>query len=130
MQIEGHNHASLLDFDLERFYPTDLLLTIEADSNTLFKFIRNYQQVPERHWLHKVEYYNHQVQIASTRMGGARAFHDVAPTALLEHLLKFWYIEHRIPFTLYKKANVNVQSMSILPRSMKAMDYRARRLSS
>jgi len=55
-------------------------------------------------------------------MGGARAYHDVAPTALCEHLLKFWYIDLRIPFTLYKKANVDVQSMSILPRSVKATD--------
>ena len=78
--------------------------------------------VPDRHWLHKVEYYDHQLQIASMRMGGARDYHDVAPTALCEHLLKFWYIEHRIPFTFYKKANVVEQSMSILPRSVKAMD--------
>ena len=63
-------------------------------------------------------------------MGGARAYHDVAPTALCEHLLKFWYIDLRIPFTLYKKANVDVQSMSILPRSVQATDYRARRLPS
>jgi len=78
--------------------------------------------VPDRHWLHKVEYYDHQLQIASTRMGGARACHNVAPTALCEHLLKFWYIEHRIPSALYKNANVDVQSMSILPRSVKATD--------
>ena len=121
-QIEEHNRATLLNFDSERFCPSDLLLTIKVDSDTAFKFIRNYQKVPDRHWLHKVEYYDHQLQIASTRMGGARAYHDVAPTALREHLLKFWYIEHRIPFTLYKKANVDVQCMSILPRSVKATD--------
>ncbi|KAF8241649.1 hypothetical protein K440DRAFT_641615 [Wilcoxina mikolae CBS 423.85] len=46
-------------------------------------------------------------------MGGALAYHDVAPTALREHLLKFWYIEHRIPFTFYKKANVDVQSYPV-----------------
>jgi len=78
--------------------------------------------VPDHHWLHNVEHYNHQLQIASNRMGGARAYHDVAPTALPEHLLKFWYIEHSIPFTLYKIANVNVQSMCILPQSVKATD--------
>ena len=88
----------------------------------MFKFIRNYQQVPDRHWLHKVEYYDHQLQIASTRMGGARGYLDVAPTALREHQLRLWYIEHRIPFTLYKKANVDVPSMSILPQSVKATD--------
>ena len=129
-QIEEHNRGTLHNFDSERFGRSNLLPTIEVDSDTPFKFIWNYQQVPDRHCFHKVEYYHHQLQIASTRIGGALAYHNVAPTALRENLVKFWYIAHCIPFTLYKKANVDVQSMSILSQSVKATDQQARRLPS
>jgi len=70
-QIQEHNSATLLNFDSERFCPNDFLLTIELDSDTAFKFIRKYQKVLDRYWLQKVEYYDPQLQIASTRMGGA-----------------------------------------------------------
>jgi len=113
LQIEDYNCATLLNCNSERFYPCNLILTIKVDSNTPFKFIWNYQKVPDRHWLSKIEYYYHQLRIASTRMGEALASHNVALTALCEHLQKFWYIEHRIPFMLYKKANVDVQPVCL-----------------
>jgi hypothetical protein len=71
-QIEEHNRATFFNFDSETFCPSDLLLTIEVESDTAFKFIRYYQRVPDRHWLHKVEFYNRQLQIALTTIGGAQ----------------------------------------------------------
>jgi hypothetical protein len=112
------------------FCLSNLLLTSEVDSDTAFKCIQNYQMVPDRHWLYKIEYYNHEVQIASNRMGEALAYHPVAPTALSDHLLKFWYIEYHIPFMPYQKANDDVRSMSILRQSVKTTDSLAPRLPS
>jgi hypothetical protein len=63
-------------------------------------------------------------------MGEALAYHPVAPTALSDHLLKFWYIEHRIPYMPYQKANDDVRSMSILRQSVKTTDSLAPRLPS
>ncbi|KAF8250802.1 hypothetical protein K440DRAFT_638659 [Wilcoxina mikolae CBS 423.85] len=42
-------------------------------------------------------------------MGGARAHHDIAPAALMEHLYQFGIEENRIPRSLYKKAIIHIQ---------------------
>ncbi|KAF8251500.1 hypothetical protein K440DRAFT_637466 [Wilcoxina mikolae CBS 423.85] len=109
MRIDEHNRDTVQRFDPKTFRPADLHLVILVDEAVGIDFIRQYRSLPDRQLLYKVELYDGSLHITSTRMGGARAHHNIAPAALMEHLYQFGIEENRIPRSLYKKAIIHIQ---------------------
>ncbi|KAF8241770.1 hypothetical protein K440DRAFT_621690 [Wilcoxina mikolae CBS 423.85] len=109
-RIDKHNRDTVQHFDPKTFRPADLYLAIPVEDEVGVDFICRYRSLPDRQLLHKVELYDGSLHITSARMGGAKAYPDIAPAALRKHLWQFWFYEKCIPTSLYENAIVDIQS--------------------